>query len=333
MKYLESFDQKFGQAIMRGIPNDRFWEFVDKTGWKKYCDRGWNIPYNLSNAPHEIDNILENIAPYFTFEEFREFSDMYDVLYEKLDEKLKEEPIHGEGFGVSDDGYTDLLSSIIGMGKRFYKDVLMSNDNRSFRIVRKMVDNEKYQENFGYIFSNIFNRGDIEDIKQMWERIYRSNNYDLIKKNKIIDFANSDDLNRFWKFVEKVNWWKRAKYISFGKDFVLTEIAPYFSHDEFKKFRNIYKELDKYLKDRTKDIYLSAEGDDYWDLRSSIIGFGKNLYLNVIEGSKNNYQIKELDSNNDYYENFGYIFSNNEFDITDPEIDYKKEWDKIYKKK
>lgn len=330
MIYLESFDQKFGEVVMNGIPNNRFWEFVDRSGWKEYCSISFGKSISKEDRPYNIDNVLENIAPYFPFEELKGFRKMYDTLYKKLEEKLGEHSID-PGFGVSDDGYSDLLSSIIGLGKKFCGDILSSADEVSFKKVQNMVNRENYSENFVYIFSS---KEDREGVLSEWDRIYKANHFDKNKESFILNYVNSNETERFWEFVDHTNWAHTShEYFNYGKDYVLENIAPYFSHDEFKKFRKIYKTLDKYLIMRLKYMTLNAEEEAYWDLRSSIIGYGKDVYVQVIEGNNNNEYVKRMDYDNDYYENFGYIFVYDDFDITVPEEDCKEEWDIIYNNK
>tara|TARA_R110000772_G_scaffold2410_1_gene8353 strand:- start:61387 stop:61866 length:480 start_codon:yes stop_codon:yes gene_type:complete len=130
--------------------------------------------------------------------------------------------------------------------------------------------------------------------------------------NKFIDAINKNipkTSNRFWEFVDKVNWRENGKY---KETFVLEEIAPYFTHEEFLDFRDIYENLDTYLSKFLNPIWLGDPGlnvgdDGFWDLRSSIIGYGKDFYLSVIMDDSNKIVTNMVNTNN-YRENFSYIF-------------------------
>lgn len=328
MRYLENFDQRFAKVVLAGIPNKRFWEFVDRSDWTKYCARSWDKIHPSEEAPHKKLNIINNIAPYFKYEEMNKFRVMYEYLYKNLDDKLKKES-QTNGFNVSDDGYSDLLSSIIGLGRDVCGGILNNSDQEAFKKVRKIVDRRGYAENFVYIFTTIETQISINK----WNKRYRANNFDKNKEAEILNYVNSTELKRFWEFVKHTDWGTNpTEFFEYGKKNVLKNIAPHFSHEEFKKFRVIYEKLGKYLELRLEDVELYAEDDGLWDLRSSIIGYGKDIYIDVIKGDNDNKEIHGYDDRNDYYENFGYIFSYHDIDITVPEEDCKEEWDIIYNK-
>ena len=329
MKYLENFNQKFAQAVNYGLPTDKFWEFIDRFNWSEFASRSWDLPQSKYRVgdPCDVDNMLQNIAPYHSSEELREYKVIFNNLQKVISEKLHDAWLGNPGIDVSDDGFHYLCASIIGMGKKFTGSVL---NDKTFKIVRKLVDDQNYREGIEYAF-NIFDDLNGGDLKEQWDMIYRSNHFDENKEEEILSFVNSKSLERYWEFTHQTGWYKNSShFFEFGKKYVLKNIAPYFSHEEFKKFRKIYKKLDKYLKFRLKDVRLNAEGDHYWDLRSTIIGDGKDSYIKAIKGDKNNAFVHRMDNDNDYYENFGYIFSYHDFDITVPEEDCKEEWDKIY---
>lgn len=334
MKYLENFNQKFSQAVNYGNPTDEFWDFIDRMEWPKYASRSWSLPQSRykEGDPTEVESMLNNIAPYHSSGELKEYEMIYENLHAVLTKKLKDAWLGNPGINVSDDGFHYLCGSIIGMGKKFTGSVL--NDN-TFNIVRKLVDGENYREGLGYSF-NIFDSNEGVGVMEEWDKRYRANHYDEVetndvKTNEILSFVNSEPLKRYWEFTSKTGWFKNtSQFFEFGKKHVLKNIAPYFSHDEFKSFYKIYKQLDEYLQLRLKDINLYAEGDAYWDLRSTLIGDGKHSYTEAIKGDNNNAFVRRMDEDNDYYENFGYFFSYSDIDITVPEEDCKEEWDKIY---
>lgn len=165
-KFESDFDSIYKKAVNRGIPNKKFWDFVERIDWLG----DWK--HNDDTCRYKPKYLLENIAPYFTWEEFLEFEKVYKNLYSIINKKLYGDPRSGQspwidepGFDVSDDGFTDLCSSIIGAGKDFYNSVL--NDKGEYKQVIDMIENDKYEENFGYIFTNI--KYDNNTFKVMWD--------------------------------------------------------------------------------------------------------------------------------------------------------------------
>ena len=72
-------------------------------------------------------------------------------------------------------------------------------------------------------------------------------------------------------------------------------------------YQKILKKLDFYFQPVWLSDAVNGPSDDgYWDLRSSIIGFGKTFLIN----SLNDDQIFiDMVDNHNYAENFGYVFN------------------------
>ena len=161
-------------------------------------------------------------------------------------------------------------------------------------------------------------------------------------KKELIEFINNKDF--FWKMVNHINWKDLTKlgrvndhnYMPTAKDrfsnyidrFVRLEKLNkidnnnsnvFYSHKtyndiakEYKiEYTTILKMLENYFVDTVKDavensnesIFLSS--DSYWDLRSSIIGYGKEFMLEILEDDE---IFIDMVKNLKYCENFGYIF-------------------------
>lgn len=330
MKFLENFDQVFRKIITRDIPNQRFWDFVDRVEWEKYVSISSVRKPKESEDPLTIDSIMKNIAPYHTYEEFVNYERMYNKLEDMVRSKLTPLWLGRDGLvrlNISDNSFEDVISSVIGFGQKFCKSVISDN---TYSIVRKMVKDGNYSDNFGYIFSNEYIH---TNLVELWNIIYLGNNFDKEREKEILSFVNDKSNDRFWEFVEKVNWYKQENFmIDYGKSYLIENIAPYFSHDEFKQFHKVYKKLEQFLRERLENVKLIAQGDHLWDLRSSIVGSGKDTYIKVIKGDDNNKLVNRIDQYDDYYENFGYIFTNHYIDITNPNEDCKEEWDIVYNK-
>ena len=150
----DSFDKLFNKSLMSGIPTKEFWDFVDRVKWSETPTKVLksNIGYPSYNYTkhHEEKYLLNNISHTYTWDDMMEFEKIYNNLYKLLDKTLRDAWLSDPYISVSDDSYTDLLSSIIGYGEEFFKSIL---DDKTFKKVRKMANDIDYKENFGYIFT------------------------------------------------------------------------------------------------------------------------------------------------------------------------------------
>lgn len=104
-----------------------FWDFVRKTGW---------------NRDQDYDRIKKMMLRTMTPESVKEMRGRFDDLYNILDRKINDKVE-----GVGDDSYSDLVSHIIGMGKKLYNEVLQDPS-----IAQKIIDAHAYKESFSYAF-------------------------------------------------------------------------------------------------------------------------------------------------------------------------------------
>ncbi len=84
-----------------------------------------------------------------------------------------------------------------------------------------------------------------------------------------------------------------------------------FNKIDIKELGQYYKKLLNLLKYYFEPVWLSdvvsgPSDDGYWDIRSSIIGFGKEFFLDSLEDDQ---LFIDMCIHHDYAENFGYIFN------------------------
>ena len=115
------------------VNEDMWWDFVEHAQWNKDHD------YN------RIQNILKNTDPQIA----KGLEEIYREVHDKLNQHLD-----GYVKGVSDDGYSDLLSHIIGSGKKVYDEAI-----DDWRVAQDIVDEARnsryergYKEGFQYIW-------------------------------------------------------------------------------------------------------------------------------------------------------------------------------------
>ena len=121
----------------------KFWEMVRIMNWnfliKYYTTHLFNDKFNF------IEKAESRIYIKYTYDEIKQFDNEYHIFYSKLYDYFRIK-ICGKNINIpSDDGYSDLLSSIIGKGKTFAKKCI--NDVDVF--IKMIIDND-YMENFGY---------------------------------------------------------------------------------------------------------------------------------------------------------------------------------------
>ena len=146
------YDNPLGENPMTDITPE-FWKMVRTVKWnsiikahKEHSKNYWNI-INTQKNPKRFDAIkLGQKNLYFKYElqEILKFKDEYDKLYQRLYEYFW---AVSDRCDVSDDGYTDLISSVIGKGKTWVQKCI--NDPE---LVVNMGENGDYLENFGYLF-------------------------------------------------------------------------------------------------------------------------------------------------------------------------------------
>ena len=132
------------------IPNvnsvtPEFWEMVDVADWNSFIEK-----YNDETRTIQYKDIL-NDARYrlyikYSFDELNEFAMEYNKIYEQFRNYFKS--IWIDNNLMSEDSYSDLISSIIGRGKEFAKNIILNTE-----VFMRMAKTEDYAENFCYLFS------------------------------------------------------------------------------------------------------------------------------------------------------------------------------------
>jgi hypothetical protein len=151
MKHLKTYE-KLSQHRSK-IPNldivdPEFWKMVKIVDWKSVIE-GYekNIPHNEKRDFYK--DAQKRLCSNYEFEQIKkleiECHKIYTQVYNYfesiwLDDKYSK-------IMPSDDGYTDLISSMVGLGKKFIQKCI---DNDYYFI--KMAKDDFYVENFTYLF-------------------------------------------------------------------------------------------------------------------------------------------------------------------------------------
>lgn len=149
-----------------------FWKMVRIADWAKVIKTS-KVYGSSSKLDYVWEQAQKRIFLKYEYDDIVSFSQYYHTFYILLYDYFQ--PIwlskKYNSFMPSDDGYSDLLSSIIGMGKTFVKSCI-DDTNKFIEVAR----NEDYVENFGYIL-------DISE-NEYWDIIekYDPNNTRVVAK-------------------------------------------------------------------------------------------------------------------------------------------------------
>ena len=110
-----------------------FWDFVRAADWTNDHDY------------KRIRDMIEHLGQNKAVELMKVYDKLSGDLYNHLDDVIE---------GVSDDGFSDLVSHIVGSGKEVYHDVMEDP-----RFAQDIVDRNQYEEGFQYIWHILYDKG------------------------------------------------------------------------------------------------------------------------------------------------------------------------------
>ena len=170
-----------------------------------------------------------------------------------------------------------------------------------------------------YILKYIYKNMKVEDYN------FNTKTEDIDRGAVKIEILKIIDNRIFWKIVEKINWrtvmnertekTKERLYKAINQAERKAKIDKLENRKveriDILELKEYYFKLLKLLKYYFEPLWLSdacsgPSDDGYWDLRSSIIGFGKEF---LTESLNDDQLFIDMSQNHDYAENFGYIFN------------------------
>lgn len=127
------------------MTQERFWEIVDELDYKSDLDYDRCAEYLFDTFSKEEISEFENI-----------FSKFYIELEEEMDSQLEQKELdYSYVIGKSDDGLSDLLSHIIGIGKNYYDKSMNDVEYLGLHANGAFQSVEGYSESFSYIFNGV----------------------------------------------------------------------------------------------------------------------------------------------------------------------------------
>jgi len=155
------------------VASQEFWKMVTLVNWKDVINSSKKTKTGYKNE-ESFDNAQKRLVTNYEHEQIIDFIHDYRRIYNSLadffediwlDEKFKK-------FMPSDDVYSDLISSIIGKGKRFTKTCI---ENPQMFV--DMAKNDDYVENFIYLLQ--ISKSQYIETRSKYDPLFR----DTIKYN------------------------------------------------------------------------------------------------------------------------------------------------------
>ena len=178
IKKFENFDDAFVKrlrVIKEYSATNNFWDFVGMVEWD-LCKL-----YPNNKTKYDIENIMDKCAPHYSWKKFKQFKKEYDKLYIYLYHRYRDVWLGDPGIEISDDSYSDLISSVIGYGKKHFMEIIMDDTNKN---ITEQGNSYDFCENFGYVFHILYDEDSTHksskdrylEIEDRWNKIYNSNN-------------------------------------------------------------------------------------------------------------------------------------------------------------
>lgn len=148
MKYIKTFEDLRKKPDL-DIVGSEFWKMVKIVDWKSVIE-GYKKHLTIDEKYRDFyKDAQKRLYSKYEFDQIENFGDVCHMIYQQLYEYF--EPIWlSDSYNdvmPSDDGYFDLLSSMIGLGKKFTQKCI---DNDYYFV--KMAKDDFYVENFKYLF-------------------------------------------------------------------------------------------------------------------------------------------------------------------------------------
>lgn len=149
--------------------NPELWKMIKIADWDKVIKGYKKHPILGSNLRKDFFKQSQfRIYSKYSFQEIHNFYIEYHNFYMQVYHYFEDiwlDPKYSD-IMPSDDGYTDLISSVIGKGKEFTKKCIDNTD-----IFIKTAKNDDYVENFGYMLQ--IDENDYWEIRTLFDPLIR----------------------------------------------------------------------------------------------------------------------------------------------------------------
>jgi len=133
------------------IVSDEFWKMVKIANWNAVIQGYKKNPIINDKHREFFKKAQYRVYSKYSYPEVRQFRNECNLIEKKLYDYFKFVWLSKKYNKImpSDDGYTDLISSIVGKGKTFVKRILQDP-----KIFLQMAKDEDYAESFIYLFGS-----------------------------------------------------------------------------------------------------------------------------------------------------------------------------------
>jgi hypothetical protein len=146
--------------------SNEFWKMVRTANWSAVIKGYKDNPIIDKTHRDFLEQAKARIYLKYSYDEIIKFSLEYNKIYSSLYEWFEDEWMDGV-FNVHDDGYGDLISSVIGKGKTFAKKCIKNSN-----LVIDLSEDDNYAENFSYLLMNGENH--YNEIKAKYDPLFRA---------------------------------------------------------------------------------------------------------------------------------------------------------------
>lgn len=148
MKYLKTFEQQTPKPNLDSA-SPEFWEMVEIADWKQVIDNQKLHPKIDTEYRNFTNDAKLRIYSKYSYNKIKNFHNECTHIYHQLYDYFQSTWLDDQyDFMPSDDGYWDLVTSIIGLGKEFAQKCIDDKDN-----FVKLAEEDYYAENFSYILN------------------------------------------------------------------------------------------------------------------------------------------------------------------------------------
>lgn len=145
--------------------SEKFWKMTEIVDWQNFINI---MKINGSKYSIEIEKVKGRVYKNFEFDEIEIFKKEYDILYDYLYTVFFQthatDKNHKKIY-ISDDSYSDMISSVIAFGKDFIKKAIKNKD-----LIKDIILKENYYENFIYIL--LITKEKYHNIRCKYDPIY-----------------------------------------------------------------------------------------------------------------------------------------------------------------
>lgn len=155
------------------VASQEFWKMVTLVNWKDVINSSKKTKTGYKSE-EAFNNAEKRLVTNYEYTQIEKFEHDYRLIFNSLADYFEDIWLDDKyrTFMPSDDGYSDVISSIVGKGKWFTKKCIENTEE-----FIDMIKNDDYVENFGYLFQ--MNESQYIETRSKYDPLFR----DMYKYN------------------------------------------------------------------------------------------------------------------------------------------------------